>query len=214
MGAWCCVCLIRGCPLCSPPATSLHRTPDTLYGKVELPLKGVQTLAAMEVLHAMVGLVRASPATTALQVLSRLIVLWGVTHFAPAAQTGPCFTLMAASWSAVEVPRYLFLLLNLWNAVPYPLLWLRYSLFMVLYPTGISGEVWSIWSALPFIKATGTLSVALPNAYNMLFDYHGFLWFTLLAIYPPGSVHMFGHMLRQRTKKLAPPTADDAKKTQ
>lgn len=66
---------------------------------------------------------------------------------------------MAASWSAVEVPRYGFLLWKLLvdsdskpkaagaakpeaeeTNVPYFMLWLRYSLFMVLYPTGITGE--------------------------------------------------------------------------
>jgi hypothetical protein len=54
--------------------------------------------------------------------------------------------LMILSWSSVEVPRYLFYLIALMTGdatkkTPYVLFWLRYSLFAVLYPTGITGEV-------------------------------------------------------------------------
>lgn len=73
-------------------------------------------------------------------VLSRLAVLWGIVHVAPPAQVHWAFALMAISWSLVEVPRYVFYLWKLVsNSVPYWLLWVRYSLFIVLYPTGITG---------------------------------------------------------------------------
>lgn len=54
--------------------------------------------------------------------------------------------LMILSWSSVEVPRYAFYVAALLKGdatkgTPYPLFWLRYSLFAVLYPTGITGEV-------------------------------------------------------------------------
>ena len=53
---------------------------------------------------------------------------------------------MILSWSLVEVPRYAFYLAALVTGdatkkTPYPLFWLRYSLFAVLYPTGITGEL-------------------------------------------------------------------------
>lgn len=45
---------------------------------------------------------------------------------------------MVVSWSLVEVPRYTFYALNLYiSQVPYPIFFLRYSLFFVLYPTGV-----------------------------------------------------------------------------
>jgi len=185
----------------------LRSTPEKLYPVVEQALKLVQTLACMEILHAATGLVRASAVTTFIQVFSRIFVLWGITHVAPPAQTSFAFTLMCASWASVEVPRYTYLTANLWGAVPYPLLWLRYSLFAVLYPTGITGEMWSIVSALDFVRAHHVLSMALPNAYNLLFNYHGFLWFVLAVVYPFGGYYMYTHMVRQRGKKLSPPKA-------
>lgn len=53
---------------------------------------------------------------------------------------------MIISWASVEVPRYLFYVFALITGdatkkTPYPLFWLRYSLFAVLYPTGIIGEL-------------------------------------------------------------------------
>lgn len=47
---------------------------------------------------------------------------------------------MVLSWSLVEVPRYLFYLMKLLHlSMPTWLLFLRYNLFIVLYPTGITG---------------------------------------------------------------------------
>ena len=53
---------------------------------------------------------------------------------------------MIISWSCVEIFRYLFYAFALVSGdstkkTPFPLFWLRYSLFAVLYPTGITGEM-------------------------------------------------------------------------
>lgn len=52
--------------------------------------------------------------------------LWAVMHPVVSAQRTFFFVLACTSWGLVEVPRYLFYALNLINAVPYPLFWLRY----------------------------------------------------------------------------------------
>ena len=65
---------------------------------------------------------------------------------------------MVASWAVIEIVRYLFYAAKLVSdnpeAMPYPLFWLRYSLFMVLYPSGISGEVLQIITAFGAPDAT------------------------------------------------------------
>lgn len=65
-----------------------------------------------------------------LAVFSRVWTLWAVMDVATSAQTTVFFTLACTSWGLVEVPRYLFYALNLVNAVPYPLFWLRYRLVL------------------------------------------------------------------------------------
>ena len=59
---------------------------------------------------------------------------------------------MIISWSLVEIFRYLFYAFALVSGdstkkTPFPLFWLRYSLFAVLYPTGITGELTCFFSA-------------------------------------------------------------------
>jgi very-long-chain (3R)-3-hydroxyacyl-CoA dehydratase len=141
-------------------------------------------------------------------VASRLIVLWGIVHLAPPAQVSLAFPLMAVAWSLVEVPRYGFYLCSLLATPPAWLTWLRYSLFLVLYPSGITGEMGCLWASLPYFKASGVGEWALPNPHNLVFTWHGALWVVLTLVYPPGSYIMFTHMQKQRAKVLGGGGAD------
>lgn len=110
------------------------------------------------------------------------------------------------SWSLVEVPRYLFYAISLVSTPSYLMKFIRYSLFLVLYPTGITGEVWSIASSLAFVTQTALLKYSMPNRLNFAFDYTCFLYF-ILATYVPGSYIMYNYMLVQRKKQLNPNAA-------
>ena len=77
---------------------------------------------------------------------SRVVAKATPTPRAQPSQTSPYVALCVGSWALVEVPRYSFfavkeLVGGKENDVPYVLFWLRYSLFAVLYPTGITGEI-------------------------------------------------------------------------
>jgi len=120
---------------------------------------------------------------------------------------------MTASWCAAEIPRYFFYLYTLIqqhqygvgsavnDTISYPLKWIRYSLFLVLYPTGISGEVLSIIHSLPYIRQHHILSIHMPNAFNLAIEYYYVCLFILLK-YVLGSYIMYTHMLRARGKAL------------
>jgi very-long-chain (3R)-3-hydroxyacyl-CoA dehydratase len=103
------------------------------------PLKLVQTMAVMEIVHAAVGFVRSPLGSTLMQVSSRLWLVWAINVLCPDTRAQFGFPLMVASWGLVEVPRYAFYALNLYDAVPGFLFFLRYHLFMVLYPSGVLG---------------------------------------------------------------------------
>lgn len=51
-------------------------------------LRTTQTLACLEILHAVFGLVRAAVTTTAMQVASRLLLVWGILYQFPAVVNG------------------------------------------------------------------------------------------------------------------------------
>ena len=164
------------------------------------PLKWVQTAAVLEIVHSMLGLVRSPVMTTALQVFSRVMLVWGYANLCPAAQQAWSIRLMVLSWSLVEVPRYMFYLVKLLGLeMPTWLLFLRYNLFYVLYPTGITGEMLTMWKSLPFLKQTEVWSIRLPNTWNFAFSYYVYT-IILLLIYVPLGPFMIKNMIRQRQK--------------
>ena len=73
---------------------------------------------------------------------------------------------------------------------PYPLLWLRYSAFIILYPLGVASELTMAYLALPNIGTLRPLSVAMPNSANFAFDYYLFCWLAIVA-YVPGATPAF-----------------------
>lgn len=189
------------------------RSIDTLFAVISVPLYFAQSLAVLEIFHSLFRLVSSPVVTTSMQVYSRLQLVWGIFYLVPETRVHMGFVLAATSWSLVEVPRYLFYALSLVTVPSYFAKFIRYSLFLVLYPTGISGEVWSMVSALAFVSHRGLLRYAMPNAINFSFDYTSFLYF-ILATYVPGSYIMYNYMLVQRKKQLSPAAASEGKKAQ
>jgi very-long-chain (3R)-3-hydroxyacyl-CoA dehydratase len=178
---------------------------ETLYPLIKKALSVSQTAAVLEILHAATGLVRSAVPTTFIQVMSRLIVLWGAVEIGSKSVTSSWwFSQMVVAWSLSELVRYSYYLVGLFKGkkIPAVLTWLRYSAFLVLYPMGITGEIGCLIKALPHIKMHGALSVAMPNKWNVVFNFHTFVLFALGALYPPGAYVMYTHMLKQRSKAL------------
>ena len=178
---------------------------SSVYPTIRTLLIMSQSAAVMEILHAMTGLVRSPVGTTFIQVLSRIIVLYGALEVGSKKVTENYFaTQMIVAWALSEIIRYSFYFVGLIDKekVPKIMTVARYTGFMILYPLGITGEMACMYNALDHVKATGIYSLAMPNSYNFAFNYHGFIWFTLLAIYPPGSYVMYNYMLGQRRKVL------------
>jgi len=165
-----------------------------IWKTMGVPLMYVQSSAALEIVHSALGMVRSPLSSTFIQVMSRLLVIWGFTWWAPACHEHYSLLLMVMSWAAVEVPRYLFYSLNLIPAfsgdkMPSPIFALRYSLFMVLYPTGITGEILQGVAALPFLSSLNPLYARIAHVY--------------LAMYLPFGPYMILNMwgMRKRAYK-------------
>ncbi|XP_071707026.1 very-long-chain (3R)-3-hydroxyacyl-CoA dehydratase PASTICCINO 2-like [Rutidosis leptorrhynchoides] len=176
---------------------------EHVYSNVEKPLLLAQSAAFLEILHGIVGLVRSPISATLPQIGSRLYVLWGILYSFPEVQTHPIVTSLLISWGITEIIRYSFFgVKEVFGSTPYWLLWLRYSTFTVLYPTGISSEIGMIYNALPYMKESGLYSLRMPNKWNFSFDYFYFA-IIVLVVYLPGIPHMYGYMLGQRKKVLS-----------
>ncbi|EMP24371.1 3-hydroxyacyl-CoA dehydratase 2 [Chelonia mydas] len=92
--------------------------------------------------------------------------------------------LFVVAWTITEIIRYSFYTFSLLNHLPYLIKWARYTLFIVLYPMGVSGELLTIYAALPFVRQAGLYSISLPNKYNFSFDYYTFLILVMISYIP------------------------------
>ncbi|XP_057708525.1 very-long-chain (3R)-3-hydroxyacyl-CoA dehydratase 2 [Corythoichthys intestinalis] len=172
-----------------------------LYYSIEKPLKFFQTGAILEIVHCAVGIVPSSVILTLFQVTSRVFLTWAVTHSVREVQNEDSVLLFVSAWTITEIIRYSFYTFSLLNHLPYLIKWARYTFFIVLYPLGVSGELLTIYAALPHVQKTGLYSITLPNKYNFSFDYHTFLVFFMIS-YIPVFPQLYFHMIRQRKKIL------------
>ncbi|XP_075493961.1 very-long-chain (3R)-3-hydroxyacyl-CoA dehydratase PASTICCINO 2-like [Primulina tabacum] len=176
---------------------------QSVYSAVETPLLLAQSAAVIEILHSLIGLVRSPVSATLPQVSSRLYVTWGILYSFPEIRTHILVSSLVISWSITEIIRYSFFgLKEAFGSAPGWLLWLRYSTFLALYPSGITSEVGLIYSALPYMLETEKYSLRMPNKWNFSFDYY-YNALLILGIYAPGSPHLYGYMLGQRKKALS-----------
>lgn len=171
------------------------------YEETEVWLDVFQTAAVLEIVHAAIGLVRSPIATTIIQVFSRVAVLWLVLHPVAEARASIGVPMLLVAWSITEVIRYAFYALNIFKAVPQFLVFLRYTLFIVLYPLGASGELFVVFASLPYVYQRSLYSLAMPNVFNMSFSFYWFL-VAMMLTYIPGFPKMYFYMFAQRKKVL------------
>jgi very-long-chain (3R)-3-hydroxyacyl-CoA dehydratase len=148
---------------------------------------------------------------TFFQVTMRAFVFIAVCdHYKPV-QTSFQFPTMVLVWNMSEVIRYSYYATNLMG-IPFQVLtWLRYTLFIVLYPIGACSEVLCMFAALPDIKNDHDRNITMPNELNATFNFYYFI-IILMLLYIPGFPPMYGHMLRQRKKVLGRQYQEEEKK--
>ncbi|KAK7422415.1 hypothetical protein QQX98_001694 [Neonectria punicea] len=164
------------------------RGPQFVYLGVGEWTKWTQTVAAMEILHSLLGVVRAPLHTTLAQVASRLLLVWPIVDAFPRLALQSWYSSMLIAWSTTEVIRYSFFTLSLSGVQPRFLAWLRYTTFYVLYPIGITSECALI---LQSIEPARALNPSYP-----------LVLYGILVIYVPGSFMLFTHMMKQRSKVM------------
>ncbi|KAL6260384.1 hypothetical protein P5V15_007913 [Pogonomyrmex californicus] len=184
-------------------------TGNTLWDKIKLPIIIFQNAALLEIIHAATGMVSSNVIITTFQVLSRVGVVVAVILATPYmyAASSPGLPLALIAWSITEIIRYFYYFVNLINIVPYVLVWLRYTTFIILYPLGVTGELLCFYSAMKYATANpDSWSYTLPNKWNFTFSYLYFL-VTVALTYIPLFPQLYLHMFAQRRKILNPDAA-------
>lgn len=164
-----------------------------VFEKTLLLLTVVQCGAIVEVVNAILGVVKSPILTTVTQVSLRLLIVLGILQTLPnsPANTHWAYISLLLAWSVTEVIRYSFYASNLIDpkAVPYWITWLRYSAFYVLYPIGVASEMTMIY-------------LSLGEAEFVVGKYYSWALFAILFTYPPGLYSLYTYMMRQRKKVL------------
>ncbi|XP_074650054.1 very-long-chain (3R)-3-hydroxyacyl-CoA dehydratase-like [Tubulanus polymorphus] len=173
------------------------------FEKVGAQLMLCQFLALMEIMHPLLGFVKSKVLTTAVQVLGRNLVLFVLILNNPDIQKHYAVWWLFSAWSLVEIFRYPFYMLSSigqeWGLVS----WLRYTVWIPLYPMGFMCEGYIILQSLPYFEDTNKFSLILPNRFNMAFNFPLFLKIYMVAMLP-GFYLLMMHMYKLRKNKLTP----------
>lgn len=189
--------------LCYAASALLESGHEAIYAAVERRLQFAQTAAFMEILHSILGFVRSPISTTLPQITGRLYITWGILWSFREAQSHVLLTSLIISWSITEVIRYFFFAMKeTFGFAPYWLLWLRYSTFLVFYPTGMFSEAGLILVAMPFMKTSRKYYLMMPNKWNFSIDYRYELAL-VTALIIPGFPYLFRYMVDKRKKVLS-----------
>ncbi|GIL62443.1 hypothetical protein Vafri_16669 [Volvox africanus] len=177
--------------------------PEQLYAAAGPITNVVQGASLLETVHAAIGLVPSSPLMSLMQWMGRSNVLFLILGPISQLHSSWWSVLMLATWALAEVIRYPQYALSSLGSCPAWLTWLRYTMFIPLYPAGVVAEMGLMVAALPDLAERKPYSLELPNPYNWAFSYHRFIQ-VVLALYPFLWWQLYSSLLRARSKKLAP----------
>lgn len=172
------------------------------YEAVGPAFKFCQLLQYLEVMHPMFGYVKGSAMMPFIQVSGRAFVLFAMIEMEERMWTKPVVFYLFIIWASIETVRYPYYLSQLFELEIGFLTWVRYTIWIPLYPLGILCEGVIILRNIPYFEETRRLSLEMPNNYNMTWDMPTFMRIYLLVLAVPGTYFMMSHMAKTRNKKL------------
>ena len=179
----------------SPIVAELLSRASTLHDHIAPLVVVTQSLAVFEFIHAALGLVKSNPFITAIQVLSRLIVVWLVSEKYESAAHSPYYATLILAWSLSEVGRYPFYVNQLLNSPSFMALWARYSFFVILYPLGVFSELQLIFASLPHNAPWPWVDMSAWSLRDLFF-------LAVIPLYGPGLIMLYSRLLASRRKVL------------
>lgn len=172
------------------------------YATVGDPLKFIQLLQFLEVMHPLFGYTKSSILVSFLQVGGRAFLLFFMIDAEPRMQTKPVVSYLFLIWSTIEIVRYPYYITQLLNIEMSFLTWLRYTIWIPLYPLGFVCEGIIILRNIPYFEETQKFTVSLPNTYNFALHFPSVMRLYLLLLLLPGIYTLMSRMSRLRSRKL------------
>lgn len=172
------------------------------YEVVGNAYKFVQLIQYLEVMHPLFGYTKGGAMVPFMQVTGRAFVLFAMIDSEPRMMTKPVVFYLFIIWAIIEIVRYPYYLSQLLKIEISFLTWLRYSLWIPLYPLGVLCEGIIILRNIPYFEETKRFNVAMPNSMNMTFHMPTFMYLYLIFLILPGIFFVMTHMQTTRAKKL------------
>nr|XP_043619200.1 very-long-chain (3R)-3-hydroxyacyl-CoA dehydratase 2 [Erigeron canadensis] len=168
----------------------------------------LQTVGFMEVLHGALGIVPSGFLFPLMQWGGRTHFLLAIVRQINEVQDSPAVLIAFLAWCCMEIVRYPFYALSCLGKCPSFLTYLRYTVFIVIYPIGVLGEMWIMYKSLPAIMEKNLYAdyfAAIP------FSYYTFVKVVLIC-YPFLWLQLYLYLFKQRRSKLRPRSEKEKKK--
>lgn len=178
----------------------------TLTGVYEAVGDAMQILVAiqnLEFIHATLGFTRGNLLATCMQLFGRNFILFALVAPEPRLHIHPVVFHLFLVWSAVEIIRYPNYILALYKKENVFLMWLRYTIWIPLYPIGFFCEAVIMYKSILYLDQNQRFSLTMPNAFNFTFSLAAFVRVYLLVFFLPGIYTLLSIMYKSRKQKLA-----------
>uniref|UniRef100_A0AC34QGJ5 Very-long-chain (3R)-3-hydroxyacyl-CoA dehydratase n=1 Tax=Panagrolaimus sp. JU765 TaxID=591449 RepID=A0AC34QGJ5_9BILA len=144
-------------------------------------------LQYMDVIHGCIGLTKSGWKTGLIQVTGRLVII-ALVDGCPDLQTSVSTFCLMFVYFLIEQFRYPYYAVSSLGLEVYFLTWLRYSIWIILYPSGLILEAISMFKAIPFFYYSQKWSISLPNFVNFSFNFGVFLAIFVTTAFPKNQV--------------------------
>ncbi|XP_017774423.1 PREDICTED: very-long-chain (3R)-3-hydroxyacyl-CoA dehydratase [Nicrophorus vespilloides] len=172
----------------------------------------LQMMQFLEIMHPLFGYTKGSVMTASMQVMGRALVLFALIDSEPRMQTKPVIFYLFLVWTSIELIRYPYYITQVYNQNNGFLTWLRYTIWIPLYPMGFICEGVIMLRSIPYFEETQQFSFQMPNKYNFIFSFPLLLRVYLLFFFLPGIYVLMSHMYKLRCKKLGTRKRQQVKK--
>jgi len=172
------------------------------YDVIGSLFKFIQLLQFLEVMHPLFGYTKSSVLVSLMQTGGRAFVLFLMIDAEPRMQTKPVVFYLFLIWSTIEIVRYPYYITQLLNVEISFLTWLRYTLWIPLYPLGVVCEGIIMLRNIPYFEETQKFTISLPNSYNFALHFPTVIRFYLLFLLLPGLYTIMSRMNKIRLRKL------------
>ncbi|MED6242340.1 Very-long-chain (3R)-3-hydroxyacyl-CoA dehydratase [Ataeniobius toweri] len=159
-----------------------------------------QMMAVLEVINPLLGLVKTKFFPAMIQVAGRNVILFVIFGSLEEMQNKAVVFFVFYLWSTIEIFRYPFYMLACIDTEWKLLTWLRYSLWIPLYPLGVVAEAVAVIQSLPIFDETRLFSIPLPSVLgrSLSFSYTLQLYLVLMFL---GLFINFRHLYKQRRRR-------------